>query len=180
MSDERTRRDALKTIAVSAAATLVAGPVAGATGGAAPAFFSAGELEVVALLAERIIPADESSPGARAAGVAERIDVVLGSASEEEKVGWREGLLAIERLCRERFSKSLREVGDPEHDALLTLLAANETRPETPGEHFFVVLKSRTVDAYYTSEIGLVKELRYQGNTYLQDFPGCTHEKHRA
>jgi len=36
------------------------------------------------------------------------------------------------------------------------------------------------VDAYYTSEIGLVKELRYQGNTYLQDFPGCTHEKHRA
>jgi len=158
----------------------VATPVPGAAGGAAPVFFSAGELEVVALLAERIIPADESSPGARAAGVAERIDAVLEGASEEEKVGWREGLLALERLCRERFGKSLRDVGDLEHDALLTMLAENEGRPETPGEHFFVALKSKTVDAYYTSEIGLVKELRYQGNTYLQDFPGCTHEKHRA
>ena len=185
MSDERTRREALKTLAASAAATLVAGPgaattVVTASAGKAPVFLSTEELEVVALLAERIIPADESSPGARAAGVAERIDGVLGSGSGKEKASWREGLTAIEGLCRERFGKSLRDVGDLEHDALLTTLAENEARPKTPGEHFFVALKSKTVDAYYTSEIGLVKELRYQGNTYLQDFPGCTHEKHRG
>ena len=41
---------------------------------------------------------------------------------------------------------------------------------------FFETLKNLTIDAYYSTEVGLVQELGYQGNTYLAEFPGCTHE----
>jgi gluconate 2-dehydrogenase gamma chain len=181
VSDDLTRREALKTLAVTTAATLVAGPgLAAANAPPAALFFSSGEFAAVALLSERIIPTDESSPGARAAGVAERIDSVLWGASPERKTSWRDGLAAVERACRERFGKPLAEVGDEQHDALLTTLSQNEAKPVTPAERLFAALKAETISAYYTSQIGLVKELQYQGNAYLADFPGCTHEKHRS
>jgi hypothetical protein len=184
VSDEHTRREALLTLAASAAATLVGAPKGAeatlAPAAGAPGFFTAEEIEVVRLLSERILPADESSPGARAAGVAERIDVVLQGASDAEKARWRDGIQTFERLCQERFARSLREAGEAEHDALLLASSGNEARPETPVERFFTSLKAQTVDAYYTSEIGVMKELQYKGNTYLADFPGCTHEKHRS
>ena len=41
---------------------------------------------------------------------------------------------------------------------------------------FFETLKGLTIDAYYATEVGLVDELGYQGNTYLAEFEGCTHE----
>jgi Gluconate 2-dehydrogenase subunit 3 len=181
VSDERTRREALKTLAVSAAATFVAVPsLAEPAVPAITGFFNPRELEVIGLLSERIIPTDESSPGARAAGVVERIDAVVMRASAEGKTLWRDGLAAVDGLCRERYGRSLGEVGDEEHDALLTTLAQNETKPVTPAERLFTALKSETIEAYYTSEIGQKGELQYTGNAYLADFPGCTHEKHRS
>lgn len=39
---------------------------------------------------------------------------------------------------------------------------------------FFRLLKNLTADGYYTSRIGLVDELGYQGNTALAAFPACT------
>ena len=44
---------------------------------------------------------------------------------------------------------------------------------------FFRLLKGLTVDHYYSTEIGMMDELGYEGNTALGEFPGCTHEKHR-
>ena len=56
--------------------------------------------------------------------------------------------------------------------ALLTRIAQNESKPEKPEEQFFVELKSRVVQAYYTSEIGIKQELEYKGNTYQAEFAG--------
>ena len=51
-------------------------------------------------------------------------------------------------------------------------LAQSERAPKAPEEKFFVELKSRTVHAYYTSEIGIHKEMEYKGNTLLQEYVG--------
>jgi hypothetical protein len=51
-------------------------------------------------------------------------------------------------------------------------MAANESQPKTPDELFFVELKSRVVQAYYTSEIGIKQEMEYKGNSYLAEFVG--------
>lgn len=50
------------------------------------------------------------------------------------------------------------------------------TLPVPPADvpvRFFRLLKNLTADGYYTSRIGLVDELGYQGNTALAAFPTC-------
>jgi choline dehydrogenase-like flavoprotein len=39
---------------------------------------------------------------------------------------------------------------------------------------FLSLIKSLTADRYYTSEIGLMRELQYKGNTVLTSFPACS------
>ena len=43
----------------------------------------------------------------------------------------------------------------------------------TPLEAFFATTKRATIHGYYTSEIGIHKELRYKGNQILAEFVGC-------
>ena len=45
-----------------------------------------------------------------------------------------------------------------------------------PSVQFFHLIKNLTADGYYTSQIGLIKELGYSGNTAMAEFPTCLHE----
>ena len=140
----------------------------------APAtFFTRQELALADELAEMIIPADEHAPGARAAKVAAYIDARLAEAFDAaDRTTWRDGLKLIEQLSRQVNGKPFLDATAAERLALLERIAANEGKPEKPEEHFFKELKSRVVDAYYTSEIGIRQELEYRGNTYQAEFSG--------
>jgi hypothetical protein len=37
-----------------------------------------------------------------------------------------------------------------------------------------------TVEGFYTSKIGLIDVLDFQGLNYMADFSGCTHPEHQA
>nr|MBA3438345.1 gluconate 2-dehydrogenase subunit 3 family protein [Pyrinomonadaceae bacterium] len=66
---------------------------------------------------------------------------------------------------------------------LLTEISKNErkaAKDQTPEERFFRSIKNLTIDGYYTSEVGIHKDLKYQGNAYLKEFKGCTHPEHQA
>ncbi len=45
--------------------------------------------------------------------------------------------------------------------------AEREEAPVNPGERFFALAKQATVNGYYTSEIGLMKDLRYRCAGYV-------------
>ena len=170
MSDELTRREAIKL----GAAVTVAVSIEGTNAMAQPAsFFTREELALVDELAEMIIPADDHSPGARAAKVAAYIDARLAEAFDAaDRTTWRDGLKLIEQLSRQASGRAFLESTAAQRLALLERIAAREARPEKPEEHFFNALKSRVVDAYYTSEIGIKQELEYRGNTYQAEFSG--------
>jgi hypothetical protein len=137
------------------------------------AFFTPGELALVDELSELIIPTDDHSPGARAANVAAFIDARLAEAWEEqERTDWREGLRTIERLSQEATGKPFMQSSADERLAILTRMAQNEGKPQKPEEIFFARLKSRVVQTYYTSEIGIKQEMEYKGNSYLTEFVG--------
>jgi hypothetical protein len=125
-------------------------------------FFSEEENQFLDQLMEMIIPADEHSPGASAAQVSLFADRMVSSGDADEKREWRTGL----KLMRDEAAAS--SIADA-----LAKAAAGESDPHTGIEHFFVVLKRMTVDGYYTSEIGIRQDLNYDGNTYLDRFPGC-------
>lgn len=159
-------------------------------------------------LVEAILPADERSPGAKDARVADYLDLLLSEVVPSVKRDWLEGLRLLDAEATARFGRPFVRLDEPQVDALLTDLSRFETAPppppsapatpapaagtptfveslmggvslaanlprRTPLEAFFAVTKDATLHGYYTSEIGLQKELRYKGNSILPEFVGC-------
>jgi hypothetical protein len=198
--DDMTRREAIKNIGlgVGVIATLpvIGGDAAGqqqghdhakrpqqATADRKPQalrFFTEEENRTVVEMSERIIPADESSPGAKAARVNEYIDLIVSESPELTKQTWREGLAAINKMSRDKFGAAFAAATVDQQIELLKEINKNEKSPSTAEERFFRTIKYATVDGYYTSEIGIHKELRYKGNSYLKEFTGCTHPEHQG
>lgn len=138
-----------------------------------PRFFTREEFAIVDELTELIIPADDHSPGARAAQVATYIDFRLSeSLDEQPKTFWRNGLKLVDSLSQEMHGKPFLQSSAEQRVALLTRMSENEGKPSKPEERFFRELKSRTVRAYYTSKIGIHSELEYKGNTYQKEYAG--------
>jgi gluconate 2-dehydrogenase gamma chain len=163
-----TRRELIQ---VTAGAVLAAAGEASAQKGGQ--FFSPEEFHMVDELSEIIIPADEHSPGSRAAKVAQYIDARLAETLEPEpKELWRDGLKRVDALAREMHGRSFLEAGPVERVAVVARMAEHEGDPKTPPELFFREIKARTANAYYTSEIGIHHEMEYKGNTILQEFVG--------
>jgi hypothetical protein len=147
-----------------------------------PQFFNPDEFRTVEILAAMIIPTDDA-PGANEAQVANYIDFIVFSAAEFEPTlqkKWIDGLAFVERESQRRFSKAFREVDETKRVSLLTDMSAPERDPKArhEGFAFFSVLKDMTVEGFYTSKIGLIDVLDYQGMNYMPDFPGCTHPEH--
>jgi hypothetical protein len=176
------RRTALKRISAGAGATLLF-PLLSDEGlaafadiqktGAAPSLkaLTAEQYATLEALTEAIIPADERSPGAKQARVADYIDA--------RRQQWTEGLAALDADATARFGKPFRRLDAAQVETVLTDASRNEKAPALPKnersalELFFVTAKQATVHGYYTSEIGIHQELKYKGNKVLLEFVGC-------
>ncbi len=148
-----------------------------------PQFFKPGEFKTVELLAEMIIPADDK-PGAKEAKVANYIDFVVFSAREFEpslQREWMDGLAVLDRESQKQFGKVFRMASMAERENLLTEMSLPERDPGArhEGYEFFRLVKNMTVEGFYTSRIGLIDVLDFQGMNYMSEFPGCTHPEHQ-
>jgi gluconate 2-dehydrogenase gamma chain len=145
--------------------------------GAAPApkVLSPSQYATLEALVEAIIPADERSPGAKEARVADYVDLLLSEAPDDAvRQTWLEGLAALDREAGTRFGAPFVGLEAAQVEALLTDVSRNEAAAQkTLLEAFFTTTKQATIHAYYTSEIGIHKELRYKGNQLLAEFTGC-------
>jgi hypothetical protein len=61
----------------------------------------------------------------------------------------------------------------PQVDTLLGDVGRHRGSRKSQLETFFANTKQATINGYYTSEIGIHKELRYKGNKVLLEFVGC-------
>jgi gluconate 2-dehydrogenase gamma chain len=176
MADDLTRRQLIEVAAGAVvAAPLLAGVSAAAAEavGVAPGFFTAAELKLVDELTEMIIPTDEHSPGARAAKVASYINARLAEAFDKDlRPRWRAGLQAIDAAAKAAHGHAFMRCTPDQRLAILTKIAEGERNPQTPIDRFFVELKQTTVNAYYSSEIGIHKEMEYKGNTLQEEYAG--------
>ena len=144
---------------------------------AAPRFFTPGELLVISRLTDLIIPPTET-PGAAAAGVPQYIDLVVNEDPKLQGI-FRQGLPRLDTMSASRFSSSVfLQLTEAQQVEILTSLseAAEEKAPSKKNvvgsdAAFFKAIKSLTADGYYTSRIGLLQELGYNGDTYLAAFP---------
>lgn len=169
-SSEVTRREMLKIAGGAVAAAQMTALRAAA---ADLRFFTTEEYALTDALAELIIPADEHSGGARAAGVALYIDGRLAEAfTDEPRKQWREGLKHVDELASATYGRPFLQLNSSQQMEMLERLAAAESKPESGAERFFVEIKRRTIDAYYTSRVGIHDDLQYKGNVMLEEFVG--------
>ncbi|HEY8548597.1 MAG TPA: gluconate 2-dehydrogenase subunit 3 family protein [Vicinamibacterales bacterium] len=140
--------------------------------------FTPAQYATVDALAETIIPADDHSPGARAARVADYVDLLLSESDAAAKKTWADGVAALDAESQRMFKAPFVKITDAQRVELLTAISRNEADPKTALEQFFKTAKDATIRGYYTSEIGIHKELQYKGNQLLAEFVGCTHPEH--
>lgn len=128
-----------------------------------PKWATPDEMKLIAELGDIIIPRTDT-PGASDAKVQEYIDYALAS-DARRKEAFREGL------------KWFAALKPSERVAALTKASAN---PNSVEGRFFKAAKDLTIDGYYQSREGLATELGFSGNTFLQEFKGCTHPEHKG
>jgi Gluconate 2-dehydrogenase subunit 3 len=141
-------------------------------------FFTPEQNELLDRLAEMIIPADERSPGAHEAKVSLFIDVMVANSGAAAQNAWSDALRAIDAEAGRRHGAAFLKCSPAQQDQILAWMAANETNPETQLERFFVQLKAMVINGYYTSAVGIHRDLRYQGNRPAHEFIGCAHPDH--
>jgi gluconate 2-dehydrogenase gamma chain len=176
------RRDALRRLAVALTATGMIDRVgaqeihqytaaAQAGGVYTPKTFTAHQFRTLERLTDHIIPVENGAPGAVAAGAAAWIDMI-SSENDQLKTIYRDGLAWIDGAMKTRGAADFLSATAEQQTALLDLIAyrRNQSTELTPGIEFFTWVRRMTVDAFYTSEIGL-KDVDYRGNAPTASYP---------
>lgn len=139
-------------------------------------FFNHQDFALISRIADLIIPPTDT-PGAVAAGVPAYIDYVVSRNTDQQQVV-ADGLRWLDAESG-RIAPGQKFL-DLDQAQQLTILeplcqAADETSGLARGRNvqFFSLVKSLTADGYYTSQVGLMSELRYQGNTARTNYPEC-------
>ena len=145
-----------------------------------PSILTPPQNDAIIALTEMIIPQTDT-PGAKAALVNRFVDRVLADAPATERGEFLKGLAWLESRCRAHFGRDLAAASPAELTALITPLSEERDHPadDAAGVALFHVLKSMTINGYYTTEIGLRQELGEDGRMVLPAFEGCTHPDHQ-
>lgn len=131
-----------------------------------PQFFTPAQLLVISRLTDLIIPPTDT-PGAAAAGVPAYIDLVVKD-DPKLQATFKEGLPRLDAMSAAKFTNSsFLQLSEAQQVEILTSLS------EAAGADgdFFHAIKNLTSDGYYTSRIGLMQELGYNGDAVLAAFP---------
>lgn len=137
-----------------------------------PAFFTREEHRLIDEATELILPPTTRSPGARSARVADYLDLVAAHSPSDTQQAWRRELAALDARARELRGEPFVTLDDAGRRAVLDAVSAREREPDSDAARAFVRLKRATIDAYYSTEIGLRQELGYLGPQMLAEFKG--------
>jgi len=135
-------------------------------GGYAPRLLTAHEYATVRRLAELVVPADAGGGSAVDAGAPEFIDLLC---SENERLAdiYRRGVAWVDEETDRRGGGAFVGASSGRQTALLDALVdaerAGGAGDLAPGVRFFAWVRRMTVDAYYTSPIG-IRDVGYEGN----------------
>jgi gluconate 2-dehydrogenase gamma chain len=184
---EITRRDVLRRLGLTLMATGVLDRVSAqevhhlaltaraSNGGSyTPKALTDHEYQTLVRLTDFIIPVENGKPGAVAAGAAAWIDM-LASENAQLKSIYTKGLAWVDEAMKTRSARDFLTGTTDQQTALLDLIAyrRNESPELDPGIQFFTMARRMTVDAFYTSEIGIA-DIDYRGNRPQPSYPEPT------
>ncbi|MBO9152809.1 gluconate 2-dehydrogenase subunit 3 family protein [Chitinophaga sp. GCM10012297] len=127
-------------------------------------FFTAAEMKTITVLADIIIPKDETSGSASDAKVPEFIEFIVKD-QERNKLPMRGGLRWLDMHSLKLHNKIFTDLSKEQQLAIVDQIAyPGKAAPElSHGVNFFSLMRNLTATGFFTSEMGL-KDLGYQGN----------------
>ena len=167
------RREALRRVALLLGGTISAPAIAGVLAGctsresagtaSTPRTFSADEREMVATIAEHILPRTDT-PGARDAGVHRFIETMMAEYyAPPERTAFLAGLADLDSRAQSAHGKAFLQCTPEEQRVLIAALDAETFAAAAPRGTvpWWRTMKELTLLGYYTSEAGASKELQY-------------------
>jgi gluconate 2-dehydrogenase gamma chain len=156
--EKPSRRDLFKGAALAGVAA--AGAAQAQTPARAPVrpealeTLSATEADILEAVCARLIPSDETGPGAREARAAHYIDRSLAGALSASRETYRAGLSALDARARQMKGQAFARLSDADQDAVLIALQAADPS-------FFSLVRDHTLqgtfgDPYYGGNAGFV------------------------
>ncbi len=111
-------------------------------------------------IADTLLPATAASPGAKAAGVGATMNLLLTDCyATDEQRRIVSGLGELRAMCRDRCGDGFASMTRAERERMLREIDAVA---RTAGdEHWFATLRGLAQQAYFSSEVGMTRALRY-------------------
>ncbi len=127
-------------------------------------FFTDHEMATITILADIIIPKDETSGSATDAKVPEFIEFIVKDQTHHQ-LPMRGGLKWLDLQCLNRFDKPFTECNEAQRMEVVDDIAWPEkAKPEMKqGVAFFNLMRDLTATGFYTTEIGF-NDIGYVGN----------------
>lgn len=153
-------------------------PVSGqVSGNAAPGYFNASEMALIAAVAQTIIPQTDTA-GAVQAGVPETLQNLATDWGDAEfKQYWQSGLAGLAETLAGAQGTDFVQLSPSEREAVLSEYDREVFQGEV-DDGFYRDFKATVVQAYYMSEPGATEELAYEpvpgewiGCVPLSEFP---------
>src|SRR5215471_18741340 len=94
-----------------------------------PKVLTRSQFETLETLVDAIIPADDRSPGAKQARVADYIDLLLSEGDRRLSLEWLGGLAALDGEAAARFRAPFAKLTPAQVDAILQTISRNEKSP---------------------------------------------------
>lgn len=161
------RRTALKASGVAIGATFLASSalLTACAGERTPpasnaSSFTPDDAQLLEEIADTILPTTPSSPGAKAAGVAPILALLVNDCYDEaDQRRMRDGLSAFRTLCTSRCGGAFTKLSPAERERLVGEVDAEAV---TQGDaHWFHLARELSLRAYFSSEVGMTRALRY-------------------
>lgn len=127
-------------------------------------FFDEHEMKTITILADIIIPKDETSGSASDAKVPDFIEFIVKD-MPQHKIPMRGGLKWLDVQCMKRFEKDFASCSSQQQIEMVDEIAyPDKAKPEMiQGVAFFNRMRDLTACGFFSSEIG-IKDLGYAGN----------------
>jgi len=111
-------------------------------------------------IADTLLPTTPSSPGAKAAGAGAAINLLLTDCYEADaQKRVVSGLDDFRAACRDRCGGSFASLPQAQREKFLREVDSEAQR--AGDKHYFGLLRELSLRAYFSSEIGMTKALRY-------------------
>jgi gluconate 2-dehydrogenase gamma chain len=146
MSKRQTSTTGVSRRSVLAGATLIPLVAQGAT-----SVFSPEQKQLLEAVVDRLIPSDESGPGAIECGVANYIDQALAGDLAGEKAALFAGFTAVDSLARAKHGNNFAALQPEQKDELLTEIESDRAPGFLPGSRaFFIRIRQLTLEGMFS------------------------------